>query len=157
MTQPPPSRREQMKDAVSQLLTNIKEEKQATSAQALADMARKRKRHRVLVALTFLAAIAFLVTVIVMLPRWSHPFPVPTGEAAVANAERATTYAASLVERFRADHGRLPISLDETGVKLPGMQYVTLGEGYEITVVVEGQPVTHRGGPPVRPVEPAVR
>lgn len=145
---PPPSRREQMKDAVSQLLTNIKEERKAASAEALAALALQKRHHRLLIGLTVVMALAFVASVILMLPRWRHPFPTPVGAEAEAHAERAAAFAASMVERFRTDRGRLPISLDETGVKLPGVRYVVLGEGYEITIDVEGRPVTHRGGPP---------
>lgn len=144
--QPPngqPTRRQEMRDAVNQVLQKVADDRQAQSAEKLAELKRAAARRRRSVLLLALAFIGLAALVMVMLPVWRNPFPAPAGAAAERDARAAIVFASKVIDTFRATRGRLPISLEEAGVALPGISYALRGvDGYELVAVVEGRPVT---------------
>jgi len=148
--QPPPpgqpSPRAQMRDAVANVMQKVAEDKKAIQADVQAEHERKLRRGRRSGLLLFFAALGFGISLAYGLPRWSHPFKPPTGAAAEHDARRAILFAESLVERFHQEHGRVPASLEEAGVALPGIGYRLTVNGYEISARVEGRTIAYLSG-----------
>jgi hypothetical protein len=141
---PPSSKRQEMRDAVHQVLQKVADDRQAATVEAqaaAARAARKRRRHRTLLALGIVALVAAIVFAV---PRWRRPFPAPTGAEADRQARIALLFAARAVDGFRDSRGRLPLSLQETGVALPGVSYTPDTDGWELSTVVEGRTLTLR-------------
>jgi hypothetical protein len=148
-----PESRQKMRDALEQVIQGVAEKRDEARADELREREKRLRRRRSTVALLVLLAVGFGVSLAVSLPRWSRPYAPPSGEAARRDAQRALTLAASLVERFRTVNGRLPDSLAETGVALPGVEYRVAPPGYELWVTVDGRRVA---GTAVMPDVPQV-
>jgi hypothetical protein len=144
--QPPegqPTKRQEMRDAVNQVLQKVADDRQAQSAEKMAELKRAAAKRRRSILLLLLAFIGLAVLVVVMLPVWRNPFPAPAGAAAERDARAAIVFASKVIDTFRSTRGRLPISLEEAGVALPGIAYAPRGvDGYELVAVVEGRPLT---------------
>ncbi len=147
MTQPPPNPRERMREAVHDVLAQVKEQQHAASAEAVEQRRRAERRGR-LKLLWLAGAAGFLFAALAYaLPRARAPFAPPSGALAERHAQASLDLAARLVEQYRRDHDRLPDSLVETGVRLPGVTFRRDGAAYELSVTVEGRVQSHRAGP----------
>lgn len=139
---PPPEQRAAMRNAVQDVMRKVQADRKAEMAQALAQHAKSRRRQArggmlVAVAALLLAAAAWWA-----LPRWQHPFPPREGQAAERDARSAILLVAKVVDNFRAQHRRLPRSLRETGVVLPGVGYTEDGARYTLSATAAGHTVT---------------
>lgn len=146
-----PSPGEKMRDAVANVMQKVSEDKKAIKAGVQAEHQQKLRRGRRAWLLLFLAALGLGISLAYGLPRWRQPFKPPTGAAAERDARRAIMFAQSLVERFRQGNGRVPASLAEAGVALPGIAYRVTPDGYEISATVAARTIVFRSGDdPVR-------
>lgn len=78
-------------------------------------------------------ALIFVVVVLWDLHAYRRSPPLPAPAAAQAGAQMSVVVARQAVERFRAEHGRLPKSLGEAGVPEELAGYRPTPDGYEIT------------------------
>lgn len=139
----PQNKRQEMRDAINQVMQKVADDRQAQTAEKIAELQRAKKKRRRSILLLVLAFAGLVVLVIVMTPVWRNPFPAPTGAAAERDARAAIVFASKVIDTYRATRGRLPISLEEAGVALPGISYALRADGYELVAVVEGRPLTY--------------
>ncbi|MEK6769073.1 MAG: hypothetical protein AABY85_08820 [Gemmatimonadota bacterium] len=149
MTNPPPqqpSAREQMRDAVANVMQDVAEKKHALKEETQVEQERRRRRQQRSWLLATLAGLALVISFAMNLPRWQHPFQPPAGAAAERDARRAILFAAALVDRYTAATGNPPTTLAQAGATLPGVVYRPMSGGYELSVMVEGKPIVFHGG-----------
>jgi hypothetical protein len=142
-----------MRDALQQVMQNVADKRDEARADELKEVERRQRKRRSAILLLVLLGVAFGVSLAVSLPRWNNPYAPPTGEAAERDAQRALLLAAAIVDRFRNANRRLPDSLAETGVALPGVAYRLTPSGYELSVTADGRRIARLG----LPVDPTAR
>jgi hypothetical protein len=135
-----------MQDAVSRIMEQQREARASMSAATLAELERRRNRQRLLGVAAILSVIVFGASLAVAIPKWRQPIPPPTPEAAEAGARRVLVFAAQVVEGRRAQTGRLPASLAEVGLHLPGVGYRLVGDGFELNAQAAGAEIVLRSG-----------
>lgn len=94
--------------------------------EAGAQAARRESNHLQIATVCLLAALALYPPL--MKPRWLRPAPYPAESA--QHREAGVRFAVFLesrrIESFRLSHHRLPASLKEAGVAVPGLRYVAV-------------------------------
>lgn len=139
---PPPAKRAEMRDAVQDVMRKVQADRDAQVKEALAQHAKDHRRRSRGIALVVLAALLLAAAAWWAVPRWKHPFAERQGPAAERDARSAIVFVAKLVDTFQAQHQRLPHTLHETGVVLPGIQY-TEGVGrYTLSARAAGHTIT---------------
>ncbi len=149
--QPPQSNRDKMKDAVNQLMQQVKDDKAQTKADKARLEALKRRRQQLR---GLQAALLFLVLIAASIygyKVWKQPFAPPSGEAAVHDARKTLVFTASLINFYQRKTGQLPSNLSQLGVALPQMTYQRTGDSWVLSMSVEGRPLTiHKDDDPAR-------
>ncbi len=142
MTDPKgPETRARMRDAVNDLVQKVKDDRAETQADREAEEQRRRAHERLKYVWLFVAVVAFAGSVAFTVPRMRAPIRPPTGAEAERHGRETLVYAARLVEEFQRVRGRLPNSIDETGVSLPGVVMLTRPGGWELSMQVNGRTV----------------
>jgi soluble lytic murein transglycosylase-like protein len=132
--EPPRQPAERMRSAVADLVKDIKEQRAQTAAELRAERERAARRAKRIYRWVVLASLAFAGSLIYAVPRMSTPWAPPAGEEALRDARATLEFGSRLIEAFRAQHGRLPDSLDELGVAVQGMSYRKGRTGWELSV-----------------------
>jgi hypothetical protein len=101
--------------------------------------------------LMLLLVAAGLLGILVSEPKWLFPRP-PEEPPALREASLRVRMFVEIdrVERFRADSGRLPQTLVETGADTSGLVYVPTDGGYTLTGTNRGLSLTYQSGTPPR-------
>jgi hypothetical protein len=150
MTAPgdPNARFSKMRSAVSDIVQQVKDEKAADRAAKQREIVRRRRKERLRWLWLGAAIVALVISIVVMLPRWRQPIAPPTGDEALRHGRETVALAAELVEQYRTSHGALPGAIVDVTVPLPGVVYrvVRDGQGYVLTLNVEGQVLEYRSG-----------
>jgi hypothetical protein len=124
-------------------------ERKAAKTQTAAAKARSARKPLRLRLVAGLLAVVLAVALVASIPLWRHPFAEPSGAQADRNARQALVFAAGLVDRWTATHGKPPEQLTDVGVKIPGMTLVRTDDGWSLTLPSNGRPITfHRGDDP---------
>jgi len=140
----PPSTRQQMEDAVQDVMQKMADDRVAAAAEVVREQKRQVSRRRQAAGLVVFGIVTLILALVISLPRLRNPFPAPTGADAERDARAALLFAAGVVDSYRAAQSRLPESLLEAGVALPGMGYSRTADGYELVVQADGVPVSLR-------------
>ncbi len=139
---PPPEKRAAMQNAVQDVMRKVQADREARMSEALARHAKDSRRKVRGVVLVIVGALLVIAAAWWALPRWRHPFAERGGPAADRDARVAILFTASLVDHFQSERQRLPHTLRETGVVLPGIQY-TEGVGrYTLSARAAGHTIT---------------
>jgi len=154
MTVPPsnprlsqPTGREQMRDAVSQVMKQVNDQQQENRAEVVAARERKAHRGRMRWLQAVLLGVALVISLLFAIPRWQRPFAAPSGTLAEQDTRRAVVFAAQLVEQRIGATGRAPQSLEQLGIPLAGIHYQRLDSlGYVVSATVEGRTLSFRRG-----------
>ncbi len=133
--------RARMRDAVNDLVQKVKDDRAQTLAEKEVEQQQLRARERQKYVWLFVAVVAFAGSVAFTLPRMRAPIRPPTGAAAEHHGRQTLVYAARLVEEFQRARGRLPASMAEIGVSLPGVVLETRPGGWELSMQVDGRTV----------------
>lgn len=133
---PPPSKRAEMRDAVQDVMRKVQKEREQEMAEALAQHASVDRRKTRGIVLVVIGVALLVAAAWWALPRWQHPFAERSGAAADRDARIAIVFTAKLVDAFAARHQRLPHTLQETGVALPGITYVEGPSHYVLSAMV---------------------
>ncbi len=136
-----PETRERMRDAVKDLVQKVKDDRAETQADRDAEERRRRTHERQKYVWLFVAVVGFAWSVAFTLPRIRAPIGPPTGAEAERHGRHALVYAARLVEEFQRARGRLPNTIEEIAVSLPGVVLQPRPGGWELSMVVEGRTV----------------
>lgn len=96
--------------------------------------------------LTFVVSFGLAVWVWFGSPSWAQPYvpPAPTPVEVEAGIRMAMYLQMQRIEVFREENGRLPLSLDEAGERLRGVEYEQItAEVYRLRGWAEGFHVTY--------------
>lgn len=99
----------------------------------------------------FVVSLAVAVYVWFGSPSWAQPYvpPAPTPVEEEAGLRMAMYLQIQRIEVFRDETGRLPLSLDEAGERLPGVEYQQItGEVYRLRGHTDGLRVTYVSAQP---------
>lgn len=130
--------RGKMRDAVADLMQEVKEKRALTAAEKLAAAAVSQRRKRLQYLYLMIATVVFGSAVVWAIPRWKTPYAAPAGAAAEDGARQTLLFAARLIEGFRASNGRYPDTIAETGVNLPGLTYTRTPTSWELSAPIPG-------------------
>jgi hypothetical protein len=143
----PSSGREQMRDAVNQVMKQVNDQKQENRAEVVAAREHKASQSRMRWLQAIVLATVLVISLVFAIPRWRQPFAAPSGAEAEHDARHAVVFAAQLVEQHIHATGRAPQSLEQLGIPLPGIRYQRLDSlGYVVSATVEDRTLSFRRG-----------
>jgi hypothetical protein len=146
-----PSSRAKMKDAVQELVAQVKEQKEQNRADVVAEKEKSKRKRRMRLVQVAALAVLMIASVIYAVPRWNQPFTAPAGEPARDDARKTLVFAARLLDQYQLRGGRLPGTFSQVGVNLPTLVYTRTGDTYSVSITVDGEAITyHKGDDPVR-------
>ena len=147
----PPSNREKMRDAVQDLVQQVKDQKQKTVAEKRHEEQKAKQKQRRRLLETGVLVVALIASILWAIPKWNAPFSTPTGAEARKDARKALVFASRLLDQYQLRAGRFPGTFAQVGVSLPGLVYTPMGDTYTLRLDVDGQAITFRhGDDPVR-------
>ena len=142
-----PSPKKALLDAFDTVLKTAAEEREMERLAAEA-----RRRGRGVSRLLLLVCTTILVFVSVYLyverPEWAFPAPSTPESAAVRQASLriSVANAAQHVERYRQQHGKLPVTLEQAGANAAGVSYQPTSDGYQLAGEDDGVRVSFTSG-----------
>jgi hypothetical protein len=140
-----------MKNALQQLVQQTAESKAQTQADVAQQAQRGHRQERTRYTQAAVLLIVLVVSLVLAIPHWGHPFAPPVGEVADQHARRALLFASSLVDAYQKRTGALPGTLSQVGVALPGIDYEHIGDTYSLATSVEGRTISlNRGDDPTQ-------
>jgi hypothetical protein len=131
-----------MREAVSDLVQKVKDDRAQTLAEQEAEAAKRRAHERMKYAWLFVAVVAFAASVAFTIPRLKTPIRAPEGAEAERHGRATLVYAARLVEDYQRATGSLPSRFDDTGVTLPGVILQIRPDGWELSLPIGGRAPT---------------
>ena len=150
-SQPPQSNRDKMKDAVNQLMQQVKDDKAQTRADRARLEALKRRKQRTRVLQAVLLFLGLVASSIYGYQLWKQPFEAPSGDQAIHDARKTLVFTAGLINFYQRKTGQPPAHLSQLGVTLPSMTYQRSGDSWLLSISVEGRPLTlHKDDDPAR-------
>ena len=148
---PPQSNRDKMKDAVNQLMQQVKDDKAQTRADKARLEALKRRKQRTRGMQAVLLFFGLVASSLYGYKVWKQPFTPPSGERVVHDARKTLVFTAGLINLYQRKTGQLPANLSQLGVALPPMTYQRTGDTWLLSMSVEGRPLTlHKDDDPAR-------
>lgn len=110
----------------------LRDQKRRTERGPVPAPSARNQRARVL---TFVVSLGLAFYVWFGSPSWAQPYvpPAPTPVEVEAGLRMAIYLQIQRIEVFREENGRLPLSLDEAGNRLPGVRYEQItGDVYRL-------------------------
>ena len=155
MSQPPDSGSEPKSVSTSNeraqaLAAVLRDQKRRAEREPVPPAAPRNQRARVV---AFLASLVLAIYVWFGSPPWAQPYvpPAPTPAEAEAGLRMGMYLQAQRIEVFREANGRLPLSLDEAGERLPGVEYEQItGEVYRLRGRTADRRVTYVSAQPAQ-------
>lgn len=153
MSQPPDPNREEKEissdhERAEVLAAVLRDQKERAAREPVPRPSPRKQRGRLV---TFLVSLVVTVYVWFGSPSWAQPYvpPEPTPIEEEAGLRMAMYLQIQRIEVFRDETGRLPLSLDEAGERLPGVEYEQItGEVYRLRGRTDGLRVTYVSAQP---------
>ena len=138
---PPANKRAQMRDAVQDVMRKVQADREAVKAQEQKSRKKEQRRHTRGIVLVAIGAVLLAAAASWAVPRWQHPFAERTGAAADRDARIAILFTARMVDAWAAGHQRMPRTLQEVGIALPGISYTPGADSYQLSAMVGQQQI----------------
>jgi hypothetical protein len=112
-------------------------------------VARPERWRRYVQPLIIVGGLGFILYAWTARPGWLFGRPDPSGAEPVGRPDRTLVAVDLLIQRFEAERGRLPASLDELGIVWPNVSLIPTGPGVvEVVFRAQGRSIvlSHRTG-----------